>query len=326
MSQRELRAESHQAAGVRVSDAVQPFVSVVIAAHNAERVIGGCLDALLRQPQPAQGTGALECIVVDSSSDRTPAIVAERFPSVRLVHLSRPANLAAMRGRGIALARGEIIAVIDPFSLVDESWLAELVAVHARCPNWIVGGVVDLARAERQSLANWAIYINEYGMFMPPVPGGPAAILPGSNISYKRAALFDGDRPRFDEFWKTFVNWEVEQGHSQMWLAPSICVRLDKSLPFGDFLRTRFDHGRCFAAMRTAGGGRGQRAARAVSAPLLPFLLLWRWGRSYWAKRRRRRQFLLTLPLQLLLFGNWALGEFVGYVWGAGQSCDRLYY
>jgi glycosyltransferase involved in cell wall biosynthesis len=302
----------------------RPLVSVVIAAHNAATVIGDCLAALLRQE--GQAAGDLECIVVNSSSDATPAIVAERFPGVRLVHLNRPANLATMRGRGIALARGEIIAVLDPFSLVDACWLAELVAVHTQRPNWIVGGAVDLAAAEQQSLTSWAIYINEYGMFMPPVPEGPATILPGSNISYKRAALFDGEHPRFDVFWKTFVNWEVEQGHSQMWLAPSVCVRLYKPLPFGDFLRTRFEHGRCFAAMRVAGAGRGQRAVRAFSAPLLPLLLLWRWGRSYWAKRRRRRQFLLTLPLQLLLFANWARGEFVGYVWGAGESCDRLYY
>lgn len=302
-----------------------PLVSVVIAAHNAERVIAGCLDALLPQALPGEDAG-LECIVVDCSNDRTPAIVAEQFPCVRLVHFSRRTNLAAMRGRGIALARGQIIAILDPYSLVDERWLAELVAAHARRPNWIIGGTVDLAHAERQGLAGWAIYINEYGMFMPPVPEGPATILPGSNISYKRAALFDGARPRFDLFWKTFVNWEVEQAHSQLWLAPTVRVQLHKPIPLGDFLATRFDHGRCFAAMRMQGGSRGQRAARALSAPLLPFLLLWRWGRSYWAKRRRRRQFLLTLPLQLLLFGNWALGEFAGYVWGAGESCERLYY
>lgn len=302
--------------------AERPQVSVVIAAHNAAGVIGGCLEALLRQ----EGAGRLECIVVDCSADGTPALVTARFPGVRLVHLERPANLATMRGRGIALARGEIIAVIDPFSQVDECWLEELLAVHARRPNAVVGGAVDLARAERQGLLTWTIYINEYGMFMPPVNEGPATILPGSNISYKRAVLFDGDKPRYDAFWKTFVNWEIEGEDSQLWLAPAVGVRLDKPVAFGDFLRTRFDHGRCFAAMRTAGASRGQRAVRAMTAPLLPLVLLWRWGSCYWGKGRRRRQLVLTLPLQLLLFANWARGEFVGYVSGAGESCERLYY
>ena len=37
--------------------------------------------------------------------------------------------------------------------------------------------------------------------------GGVTTIVPGCNVSYKRAALFEGDRPRFDVFWKTFVHW-----------------------------------------------------------------------------------------------------------------------
>ena len=151
-------------------------------------------------------------------------------------------------------------------------------------------------------------------------------ILPGSNISYKREVLFDGDKPKHAEFWKAFANWDVERAGWSLWQAPSVIVQLHKPIPFWDFFSTRFDHGRCFAGMRVAGATGGERLLRALTTPFLPALLLWRWGRLYWIKRRYRSKFLLTLPLQLILFSNWAWGEFIGYWRGPGQSCQRLFY
>ena len=297
-------------------------VSVVIGACNAARVIARCLSALEGQAQ----SELVEVIVADCSGDGTDTIVRTQFPRVQLLHFGTPMNLAQLRGRGIATARGDIIAILDPYSIVDERWLSELLKVHAERANLIVGGAVELFGAEGQGLLAWATYINEYGMFMLPMTAGTADILPGSNISYKRIALFDGEKARYPEFWKTFVNWEVGQHRSAMWLAPSVIVRLHKPIPFGEFLHTRFHHGRCFAGMRVAHARAGERLLRALTTPLLPIVFVWRWGRRYWAKGRYRAKFILTLPLQLLLFGHWALGEFVGYWRGPGRSCQRVVY
>lgn len=103
-------------------------------------------------------------------------------------------------------------------------------------------------------------------------------------------------------------------------------VRLRKPIPFLNFLRTRVDHGRCFGGMRVASRPLGERVVRAASCLLVPFVLQYRWSRAYLPKRRRRGVFLLTLPLQLLLFGTWAIGECVGYLRGPGPACSRLFY
>jgi hypothetical protein len=159
-------------------------------------------------------------------------------------------------------------------------------------------------------------------MFLPPMASGPAGILPGCNVSYKRAALFDGERPRYPVFWKTAANEAA--GPSGRWLAADAVVALDKPIPFADFVRTRFDHGRCYAGMR--GAALGERLLRALTAPLLPAVFLWRWSAPFLARNRYRGKLVATLPLQLLLVGMWSLGEMAGYLLGPGRRCRRLFY
>jgi glycosyltransferase involved in cell wall biosynthesis len=295
---------------------------VVIASHNAKPVIAVCLSALASQLDPQLD----EIIVADSSDDGTEKAAREALPGLRLLHFDAPLTLPQLRGHGIAAAGGEIIAILDPYSIASPGWSAALLQAHREHPHPVIGGTVDLYDEERQGLLAWAQYINEYGMFMSPAATGEIEILPGSNISYKRSVLFDGPAPRFTEFWKTFVNWEAETAGLRLWLAPAVHVRLWKPIPFGDFLRTRRDHGRCFGALRSQHATRFERLLRAASTPLLPWLFLQRWGRRYLARKRRRREFLLTLPLQLLLFAQWALGEFAGYCFGPSRSCQNLFY
>lgn len=297
-------------------------LSVVIASHNAAHAIAACLQALEAQVPPV----IHEIIVADSSTDGTDAILRNRFPRVTLLHFAEPLTLPQLRGRGIAIARGDIIALLDPYSVADPHWADSVLKEHWKTPHPVIGGTVDLYDAEYQDIWTWAVYINEYGMFMPPMTETDIDILPGSNLSYKRIALFDGSEPRYTEFWKTFVNWSAESAGSPLRLAPSISVRLRKPIPFFDFLYTRFHHGRCFAAMRASSASLAERWARAATSPLLPGLFLWRWGRRYWPKQRYRTKFAITLPLQCLLFGTWAVGECVGYLRGGGKSCRKLFY
>lgn len=305
-----------------MSSTAAPELSVVIAGHDVREVIGTCLRALAAQPERPR----MEVIVADSSSDGTADLVARDFPWVRLLRESSALGIPQLRTRAIAVSRGAIVAVLDPFSVAAPDWAAAVLAAHRDRDNLVIGGLVELYDATRQGLTGWALYFNEYGLFLPPAPRGPAAIVPGSNVSYKRALLFDGNRPRHAEFWKTFVNDAAARQGSPLWLEPSIVVALNKPVPFLDFLRTRYLHGRCYAAMRSSGDTWPTRVARAAASPLVAVLLQLRWTRGIWPKRRARGWFLATVPLQLTLFAVWAWGECVGYVRGAGGSCGQLFY
>jgi hypothetical protein len=171
------------------------------------------------------------------------------------------------------------------------------------------------------------MYLNEYARFMPPCPAGETDLLAANNISYKRTALFHDDgQPRFQVFWKELANRELRAAGHKLWLDPQMVVQLRKRIPFGDFLATRYDNGRCFAGMRAANFSRAKRLLYGAAAPGLPLLLLGRCARQNWAKPRFRARFLITLPLLLLLFAWWSLGELVGYWFGPGDTCETLYY
>jgi glycosyltransferase involved in cell wall biosynthesis len=297
-------------------------LSVVIAAHNAAAVIGTCLNALERQCRAAN----VEVIVADSSSDATPSVIAQRFPWVRLIHFDDPLAIPVLRGRGIQAAHGDVIAILDPFSVAAEDWVVRVLAAHELRPHAVIGGTVGLYDSASSSYAAWALYLNEYALFMPPVVQGETWIVPGSNVAYKRAALFDGATPRYPVFWKTFANWEIERTGSPPWLEPAMRVELNKPLSFSDYLSTRYLHGRCFASLRVRQASWLERLFRACTTPLVPGLLLWRWTIGFWVKGHGRGQFLLTLPVQLLLFTVWAWGEACGYLRGPGGTCERLFY
>lgn len=299
-----------------------PSISVVIASHNAASVIGHCLRALMGQTMLSQ----LEIIVADSSTDGTDRIVREQFPQVRLLHFDSPLTIPQLRGHAIAASRGAVIAIIDPYSVTADDWAAAILRAHSSGEHAVIGGSVEMSRMAVATLRAWTLYFNEYGLFMPPINAGAADLVPGSNVSYARRVLFDGERPRYPVFWKTFVNWESAARLQPMWLDPAIQVELLKPIPFAEFLRSRVDHGRCFAAMRAERASAGERLLRAITAPLVPLVLLTRWSRGIWTKGRRRGRYVATLPLQCALFAMWGAGEFMGYAFGAGRSADRLHY
>jgi glycosyltransferase involved in cell wall biosynthesis len=96
------------------SDSALPLVSVVIPAYQAEKYLAEALESAL-----AQDYGAFELIVVDDgSTDRTAEIAAVH--GVR-VHSQPNAGPAAARNAGLALARGELMTILD----ADDRWPPE---------------------------------------------------------------------------------------------------------------------------------------------------------------------------------------------------------
>ena len=104
-----------------------PRVSVVMPAYNAEATVGAAVASVLWQTYPD-----VELVVVDDgSTDGTAALVRAFDGRVTLVEGAN-AGVGAARNRGIAAARGELIAFLDADDLMLEGHLEALVGVYER--------------------------------------------------------------------------------------------------------------------------------------------------------------------------------------------------
>jgi glycosyltransferase involved in cell wall biosynthesis len=92
----------------------RPTVSVVMPAYNAAATIAAALRSVEAQTVPPD-----EVIVVDDgSADGTAALVAKRFPRVRLIRQAN-AGCGQARNTGVRAAKGEWLAFLD----ADDLWL-----------------------------------------------------------------------------------------------------------------------------------------------------------------------------------------------------------
>jgi hypothetical protein len=216
----------------------------------------------------------------------------------------------ALRGAGLRAATGEVVALLEDHLRPAPGWLDALRDHHARAASRLaVGGAVD--PVDTGSLVDWAAYFCEYGWHMSPLAEGPAALLTGANVSYKRAALaLFGSLDAWETVWHASLR---EHGHG-LYREPKMVVLHERRFSVLPFARERIAYGRDYASTRARGMTRGERIARAASAPLLPFALAMRLGASVFRKRRNRRKFVAALPATLLFLAAWSLGEQLGYV------------
>jgi hypothetical protein len=107
-----------------VPDSALPFATVVVPTvfRRAEE-LSRCVDALVRLDYPAY-----EVIVVDNRPGDADVPAMPRLTDDRRVLVEREprAGISAARNRGIAVARGEIIAFTDDDVEVDPGWLRAL--------------------------------------------------------------------------------------------------------------------------------------------------------------------------------------------------------
>ena len=88
--------------------AVHPIVSVVIATRNRKDDLRRALRSAVTQDIPCE-----ILVLDDASTDGTPAMVRDEFPTVRLIAAPRSFGYIVERNRGAQLAKGEFIVSID---------------------------------------------------------------------------------------------------------------------------------------------------------------------------------------------------------------------
>lgn len=99
-----------------------PYVSIIVAVFNGEKVIDDCVQSLLAQDYPKD---KYEIIVVDNNSkDRTKEVI-KKYP-VRCVSEDKIQGPSAARNAGADVAKGEFLAFFDADQVAEENWLKKI--------------------------------------------------------------------------------------------------------------------------------------------------------------------------------------------------------
>lgn len=282
-----------------------------------------CLKALSDQ----RGGPAMEIIVPYYPPVNGIDALGRMFPKLRFVPIPDLKTHAGpsggrehhdeLRARGMALAQGDLIALIEDHGIAGPGWSASLVRSHQQ-PYAAVGGAIEngVDRA-----LNWAVYFCDFLRYQNPLPQGEVYSASDANISYKRQAL-EKIRPVWQEiFHETAVNTTLLQQGEKIALDPGMIVyQQRRNLRLGTALKERFIWGRSYAGTRVSLISTGKRLILAALSPLVPAVILLRMFQTVLQKGRSVGVFLKVLPFTALLSAGWAIGEMTGYLTGKAHQ------
>ena len=290
-------------------------VSVVVTSPNPGTSLIDSLDALR-----SASDGGLEAIVVTRGLSENAAGISRAFPGARIIVADAEATIPEMRAAGLRAAQGAIVAMTTDHCIPGAGWLQAVRTAHRR-GSAVVGGPLLF---EGTGLVDWAVFVCEYGRYLPPARAGRTHDLPGQNVSYTRAALTAIDDLLSRGLWEPFWHQRLIERGFAMTCDPAVVVTLRKHYSFGGFVRERFHFARSFASQRVADRAWPIRVALAAATPLLPVILLFRMLRQILPKRRYVSVLIRTLPMLAVFVTVWAAGECAGYASGGGTSARRI--
>ncbi len=297
------------------------MISIVIPSYNSERTIARCLLALKSQTYD----GDYEIIVVDSSTDRTPQIVRERFPEVSFYHLPQKTDPGTARNYGIEKSKGDIICFIDSDCEAGADWLDQLISVHQNYPYDAVGGAVENGNDPDSDVA-WAGYLAEFREFLPEYPARAVDHIPTCNISYKRQVFerIGKFNPHFYPQEDLEFNFRLRQNKGTIFFIPSARVFHHHRTQLKAFLEHQKRVGRITSQVLQLLPLEGAFLARnrflsVAAAPFLPFV---KWWRTFHIFYRWKPVVLKRHPLALAIFALGLVPWTMGFLQGAWKKVN----
>lgn len=291
-----------------------PAISIVMTAGSSDSELARCLDSLSQQTT----TEPFETLVVLCDAAIDPSI-RTAYPWARFLSFGDQVSKPKLLTCALAEARADILVVTEPYCYFPTDWVEKIRRAHRR-PFGVIGGAVEYGGPD--TLVGWASYFADYGPFMLPAASGPAHLLAGNHISYRRSVLTQAADSLNSGYAKVFVLWELERRGIQFFFDSNLVVWCATETSFRAFARRYYSNAVEFAATRARTFSLISRLGRILGTPLLPPLLLARRVCGTWEKRRYRRRLVQTVPLLAAFVLCWAVGELKGYL-RTGRSSLR---
>jgi hypothetical protein len=261
--------------------------------------------------------------IVLASCEERPAIprdVMAAFGAWSIVRVDGLASTAAARAAATRAARAPLVAFVEDHCFPTPTWADALIVAHER-PWAGVGPAVF--NANPVTRVSWANLLIEYGPWLAPKDTGDWPHIPGHNSCYKRDVLLScGDRLDSLMEAESILQWTLQRSGHRFTIEPGAHTRHENFSRFVPSLRLRFHSGRLFAASRAMSWTAAQCLLYALASPLIPFVRL---SRAHRDRSRvggaANKRGLLMVTFVLLVTD--AVGEFFGYVTGAGDASEQ---
>lgn len=296
-------------------------LSIVMTVVDGGATLERCLDAVAAFDDPPP----LEVLIPFDDSVAEVDHLSSRYPDFRFlpmgsVSTERPSSsfggqhelFDRRRAAGLAEATGDLVAILEDRGVPRADWARTAVDLHERLPHAVIGGAVENGVDQ---LLNWAVYFCDFSRYQAPLEPGPREWVTDVNVVYKRSAI-EATRPQWQgRYHETTVHWELMRRGETLYLTPELVVEQRRqNLDLPALLEERREWGRLFAYTRARELDLAKRLVYLGASPLLPSVLLFRHGRTQWAKKRHFRHYVKAAPAVALLLGSWCLGEAEGYL------------
>jgi hypothetical protein len=300
-----------------------PDFSAIVIPLIGQNALANCLDRL--------PLSALECIVVLRETMGERRSWHQRYPSVIFLDaFYEPVPLR--RQRGIAVATGDVIAVLEDTSWPDPDWCAAVRSTFTDVETAAAGGPVRIAATlpSRCQALGWS----EYGAFAPhhvlrqgrnasnPDAPIPASRVPGNNMAFRRAELIEALRGEVNGLFEGSVCATMLASGRRVVLQPRMLVTYSACDRRLAALSTRLHHGRIYAGTQIRGQTGLSRLVHVAKATLLPIVLTARTMVEMTGSGRLVTRVPVLFWLALMQ-SAWALGEAIGALAGAGNSLNE---
>jgi hypothetical protein len=302
-----------------------PLLSVVLTVVDGGDTLRRCLEGLLAQTGapsmevlvPYDATIASARTIVDDAARRAGSVVVRGIDLGRIETESVLGSDGAQhelfdrrRAAGLAMARGDLIAIVEDRGVPRPEWAATARRLHEQQPNLAIGGAIENGR---DRVLNWAVYLCDFGRYQRPFDPGPRPQVSDVNVVYKRRAIEQTRAIWEDRFHEPLVHWALERGGESLFASPDLIVDQQRDdLSLTRLLRERLAWGRLYGALRAREVSLPARAALFIASPLLPGLLFGRIVRDHLVKGGSLPRLAKVSPAVIVLLTAWAAGEAVG--------------
>ncbi len=297
---------------------VDPSMSIIIVADQYETI-----RQTIRHLRAQTGREQLELVIVTQSTDRLGLDRGETadFCHVQVVEVPAILPLALATSAGVRRASAPVVVLAESHAFPGPGWAQALIVAH-RQPWAAVGAVMGNANP---GMISWANLFVDYGRCVETAVAGVATYLPGHHTAYKREILLQYDSQLeavMDS--EILLHWDMQAKGYQLHLEPAARVYHANISSLAAWLPERFYTGRRFAATLSQQWSLVKRLLYAGGSPLIPLVRVPRVWRDLCRSTFPRARWPFILPPLLVGLVVSAVGEMVGYVFGAGDATEQL--